>query len=247
MTSQEWKETYDRLFAAFPGLYAWLLDSCPKDASNLPRVRETLEVWFTTLKAFSKQEVGAVIDSWITGTRRPPEAYQRELTAIIIRQSVLFDRSRNKPAEVDTVPAVGRRKRDLNAPSLAKAIAKALEAKASGHTDAECQAIMERELASFTVIEDHRRYKCCICFDSGLRHIWAEQDIEEIKRGELVEGDVINRVVCGCICDRGAQRSEYHAGWPQGKMARFDAMRHCPIDKDPFEFARKPRVTEWVA
>ena len=84
MTDTEWSEFNSELLATLPDLYAWLQKS-----PDMPR---TMRVWRKILDGCSIDECRAVLDAWMVGTREPPKAYEREMTATIMRSYILRNR-----------------------------------------------------------------------------------------------------------------------------------------------------------
>lgn len=246
LTEQDWKEVYDRLFVSFPGLYNWLLDSCPK-VDGRPNVRGTLEVWRHTLQSCTKRELMSVLDSWISGDRKPPEAYNRELTALTLKSCVLFDRSKNAPKRKQEDYA--RLPSDQNVPSIFAAVANCLKIREEGGTDEQVRNQLEQELAKFSNSGTREpTYRCWICRDSGVRLVWRVDELDQIRQGKFQRGVRLHSYGVGCICEKGAAMSASDAGWKHGRMARYDAEIHCDVSKDPFEFVEQSiRGKEWVA
>ena len=87
MTDQEFERFVKRLFVSFPDLYEWL-------HNNSPDPLETQVVWFETLKTCSSEECLHVLSDWIEGRRPVFKAYERGQVALLIRQSVYFDRDK---------------------------------------------------------------------------------------------------------------------------------------------------------
>jgi hypothetical protein len=89
MTQTEFDDFYKRLFIAFPGLREHV-----NAKSNQPKA--TLAVWQRTLAEVAIEEADAVLDDWIEGRASPPAGYERDYTAILIRQRVLHRRSKER-------------------------------------------------------------------------------------------------------------------------------------------------------
>ena len=89
MTEKEFEGFYDRLFVAFPALKEHL-----NGKSSNPLA--TLAVWQRTLAEVTIEEADAVLDDWIEGRASPPAGYERDYTAILIRQRVLHRRSKER-------------------------------------------------------------------------------------------------------------------------------------------------------
>lgn len=87
MTDQEFTVFAKRLFIAFPDLWEWL-----QEKSIDPK--GTQEVWRDTLRACSMDECLQVLEDWIVGKRQSFKAYERAQVALMIRQSVFFDRDK---------------------------------------------------------------------------------------------------------------------------------------------------------
>lgn len=89
MTREEFKQFTRALFVQFPGLNQWHQEKSPDPAA-------TRESWYRSLSDVSLVEAMGVLADWETGKRQPPQAYERELIAIVIRQSVYLDRDRER-------------------------------------------------------------------------------------------------------------------------------------------------------
>lgn len=91
MNATEWKSFSDELFVSFPGLLKHINDS--------PKPTATLASWQETLDLITLDEARSVLNAWKTGQKDPPKAFERDYTAIVIRQSVMFDRDRKRRFE----------------------------------------------------------------------------------------------------------------------------------------------------
>lgn len=87
MTKEEFKKFRKHLFAAFPDLMEWL-------RANSPDIELTCNMWERTLANCELTECLHVLDDWITGKRPAFKPYERSTIAVLIRQSVQFDRER---------------------------------------------------------------------------------------------------------------------------------------------------------
>ncbi len=91
MNRSEFKVFTDRLFTAFPGLLSNINSSLnPKG---------TLETWYTSLASVDASEANWVLDSWLSGSREPPKAFERDYVAIMIRSLVARRRSDQSAAQ----------------------------------------------------------------------------------------------------------------------------------------------------
>ena len=87
MTNQEFSTFAKRLFTAFPDVWEWM-------NANSPNPTGTQEVWREVLKDCTLAECLLVLDSWLTGKRPLFKAYERGQLAVMIRQSVYFERDK---------------------------------------------------------------------------------------------------------------------------------------------------------
>lgn len=87
MTSAEFETLSKRLFTAMPDLWEWL-------ASNSPDPKGTQATWRDCLRDCTLVECLHVLDDWIMGRRPAPKAYERADVARMLRQSVMFDRTK---------------------------------------------------------------------------------------------------------------------------------------------------------
>ena len=87
MTDSEFSTFAKRLFSSFPELWEWLnnKDKCP-DPTGMQ------EAWRDTLRTCRLDECLFVLDGWISETREPFSPFERGRVALVMRQSVYFDR-----------------------------------------------------------------------------------------------------------------------------------------------------------
>lgn len=89
MTTDEFKKFRRHLFAAFPDLMEWL-------SANSPDIELSISIWEKSLSDCSLVECMLVLDDWLTGKRPAFKAYERSQVAIMLRQSVQFDRDKER-------------------------------------------------------------------------------------------------------------------------------------------------------
>lgn len=89
MTSSEFETWQNRLFIMQPSLLGWL-------KQNSPDYRETLKLWFQTLRPYRLDECLLVLQQWATGVYEPPKAYERDNFALHVRSSVELKRDRQR-------------------------------------------------------------------------------------------------------------------------------------------------------
>jgi len=89
MISSEFETWQNRLFIMQPSLLGWL-------KANSPDYRETLKLWFHTLKPYRLDECLLVLDEWANGIYEPPKAYERDNFALHVRASVELKRDRRR-------------------------------------------------------------------------------------------------------------------------------------------------------
>lgn len=87
MNQAEFRKFATRLFTAFPDVWEWLQEKSPDP-------KGTQEVWRETLEHCRIDECLHVLDDWINGKRPVFKAYERGQIALMIRQSVFFDRDK---------------------------------------------------------------------------------------------------------------------------------------------------------
>ena len=87
MQRQEFNQFCKSLFSQFPGLYKWLQDASPD-------LNGTLNHWEKILEPITLAEAMGVLADFTEGRKNPPEAYEREHFARVIRQMVFLDRDR---------------------------------------------------------------------------------------------------------------------------------------------------------
>lgn len=115
MTSDEFERLRHHLFVAFPDLYEWLEEKSPD-------MNATLALWHKSLADCTLVECMCIIDDWLTAKRPVFKGFEKSQVAIIMRQSVLFDRAKanKKNAElseherVQTIGEEYRKTRDKN-------------------------------------------------------------------------------------------------------------------------------------
>lgn len=86
MTDPEFTKWMNRLRVAFPDVWEWL--------SGFSDCAETQACWRQTLRPFSLSECLLIIESWITRTRPVPKRYEFGQLAIIVANSIEFDRAK---------------------------------------------------------------------------------------------------------------------------------------------------------
>lgn len=87
MTDAEFSTFAKRLFITFPDVWEWL-------NANSPDPAETQRVWRGVLKDYRLDECLIAIEAWATGRKPIFKAYERAQIAILIRQSVQFERDK---------------------------------------------------------------------------------------------------------------------------------------------------------
>lgn len=252
MTDAEWKDLRSYLFACYPNLREWLERVCAKDSEGVADVRSTLDVWRKQIGDCTLEECKSIIEDWLhqRNNRKAPEYREYQDTALLIRSQVMFERSKLRKASdaSESMDRPARRGRDKDAPSLAVALAKAMTMKASGIDEAEIEAEISKSLGPSDPLNEPR-YHCHACLDSGIREVVHPDDIEAIRKGRLVAGDPLHYAATACnSCEKGERVYEAKST-PSGKkvqIARFNQIDHCLRSDDPFTFASKPRVMEWV-
>jgi hypothetical protein len=105
VTSAEFETFAKRLFTAFPDIWEWLTNTSPDP-------KGTQATWRDTLQTCSLQECLLVVDSWITGKRPFPKAYERAQIAMTIRSAVMWDRDAEKKKNATEVEAAKYVKRE---------------------------------------------------------------------------------------------------------------------------------------
>lgn len=93
MTRDEFNRLVTHVFEAFPSTGKFLRDVCVGGD-----VRPTLETWFRTLERVTFTEAMDVLAAWIDGSLSPPEAYERDKTALVMRSQALFARDKQARA-----------------------------------------------------------------------------------------------------------------------------------------------------
>lgn len=99
MTSTEFEIFAKRLFTAFPDYWEWL-------SSTSPDPKGTQSSWRDTLRDCTLPECLLVLDSWITGKRPFPKAYERSQVALNVRQSVMWDRDAEKKKQATQAESI---------------------------------------------------------------------------------------------------------------------------------------------
>ena len=91
MTNEEFASFTSRLFTAFPCMWDWL-------QSNSPDPLGTQAIWRDTLRPYTANECLLVLESWVSGRRPAPKAYERSHVALMVKQSIEFDRDKQRQA-----------------------------------------------------------------------------------------------------------------------------------------------------
>lgn len=89
MTRDEFNRLVKDIFEAFPSTGKYLRDVCVGGD-----MRPTLETWYRTLERITFAEALAVLAAWIDGSLAPPEAYERDKTALVMRAQAMFERDK---------------------------------------------------------------------------------------------------------------------------------------------------------
>lgn len=89
MTSTDFEIFAKRLFTAFPDYWEWL-------SSTSPDPKGTQASWRDTLRDCTLPECLLVLDSWISGKRPLPKAYDRSQVALTVKQAVMWERDAEK-------------------------------------------------------------------------------------------------------------------------------------------------------
>lgn len=88
MTDPEFSTWIQRLFVCFPDVMEWLY--------GFEFWRQTQETWRDTLRPYTLTECLLIIDSWLTRKRPVPKRYEFGQMAIIVANSVEFDRAKDR-------------------------------------------------------------------------------------------------------------------------------------------------------
>lgn len=144
MTHDEFERFLKTLFAQLPGLWLWLNETSP----NLPA---TTASWERTLANVTFFEGLHVLADWESGAKSPPAAYERELVAVVIRQSVMRDRDLSRRRDSRQALSVEARRREyrptaLGIPSVRDAYERGRELRKRYIEGIVEQATYEREL-----------------------------------------------------------------------------------------------------
>ncbi len=145
MTRAEFEQFMKTLFEQLPGLWQWLNESSP----NVPA---TTASWERTLANVTFAEALLVLADWESGAKTPPAAYERELVAVVIRQSVMRDRDLDRRRDSRQKLSVEVRRREyrpsaLGIPSVRAAYEQGKELRARYLSDTIDEAAYERELS----------------------------------------------------------------------------------------------------
>lgn len=92
MTDEEFSVFAKRLFVTFPDVWEWL-------NANSPDPAETQRIWREVLRDYRLDECLLAIDAWATGRKPIFKAYERAQIAILVRQSVQFEREKDRQRE----------------------------------------------------------------------------------------------------------------------------------------------------
>jgi hypothetical protein len=81
---------YDEAFVAFPGVLEWVNEKSPQP-------KETIKIWAKTIAKVTLEEAREVLTRWLDGDCSRPKPYEREVFAVLLRESVIDLRtSRNR-------------------------------------------------------------------------------------------------------------------------------------------------------
>lgn len=92
MTDEEFTGFAKCLFVAFPDIWEWL-------QANSPDPWATQAVWRGVLRPYSLEDCVLVMDGWLTGKRPMFKHYEKAQIAMVIRQSIEFDRDKQRQRE----------------------------------------------------------------------------------------------------------------------------------------------------
>jgi hypothetical protein len=95
MNDSEFEKFLKSVFVAFPDIWEWV--------RQLPDGKATMATWKQSLRSCTLAECAIVLDDWIEARTPAPKAYERSLTATMIRSAVEQQRAidRRKEIKVD--------------------------------------------------------------------------------------------------------------------------------------------------
>jgi hypothetical protein len=95
MNDSEFEKFLKSVFVAFPDIWEWV--------RQLPDGKATMATWKQSLRSCTLAECALILDDWIEARTPAPRAYERSLTATMIRSAVEQQRAidRRKEIKVD--------------------------------------------------------------------------------------------------------------------------------------------------
>ncbi len=238
---KEFPTFLDRLYAAFPDILEWV-------KQNSPDIALTQGAWAQTLKPCTLEECNKVLSDWINAVHPPPKGYERSQVALIIRQSVMQDRDEARRAKaekprgpLDHVPDLRGSSKDI--PSIAHALARALDLKSKGANDQVIELEIKKMLPAVKDNFDEPRYRCPTCRDRGVVCVWNPDEMDKIRDGKLSRGCILHQSAVACSCTAGDKiyNGRASASSKGVQIARL-SHRHCRVEQDPFHFVSQESV-----
>jgi hypothetical protein len=241
LTNEEGKRFVRELLIAFPAF--------DDVARSSPDIGATHRSWIAAWESVTYAECSTVLRELIDSGQISYDDYRAP--GPFIRRLVMFNRSRGVKSEEERIGfKPNRKRRDYTGSPMAAALAKALEMRREGRSQAE----IDRHLESCFPIDptNEPRYLCHLCCDRGLVQVWRPDFINRLPVDELHRGHTYS-VACHCssgerMNDRIKDDRKRLPVYSSGAYCRF---RDVGIEEDRSDLAdwlaenARP-VREWV-
>lgn len=221
MTDQEFKSWASKYFLAFPDARAWL-----KAQGDHETQATVMRGWFSALAQVQLDEAELVLVKMTAGDLPAVGGFpsDRQQTAVTIRQHIFDQRNRRNTRTTSSVPeAEYYAPRSTKAIECATALAGLLKDIAAGVPRDEA---LKRWIPA-TDPERLPRYRCILCFDSGLRKVWSPRTMHDARSGE-VKPRGHYQCMTRCTCAQGGRES-------LKELSQFDELRWCEVGNGTFD------------
>lgn len=224
MNTTEFETWWTEHKLCFPDTRNWVRGLGAEDGQAM------LKGWQRALSDVELVDALEVTNRIVSGDEEPIKAYERELTASVVRRLARKAKDRRcEPVLRDEASERYRRPQDrgrLATGNMAKALERTEELAKQGVPPSQIldQVLAEMPEAFPENEYTDRRYKCNRCLDSGTVEVWTNKAVKLVREGEINgrEGCLVAAVFCDCrLGERGDEKEI------KTKIVRFNPKEHC--------------------
>lgn len=236
MTNEEFNDFSKRLFIAFPSILDWLRNKSPD-------MLATQAVWRKTLAGYTLAECDAVLERWVEGDLPPPNAYERDVTAVFIRQVIERDRSQKRTVSLAKKQEYEDGLKFSGAspigPIMASLIALAKRGVSMFQVRKELNQLLPSEAAY-----NQPRYRCAMCLDRGLVEVWRNDLARNVDQRKIKLEDAYGSYNVACVCSAGDHYATANKYWHA--VPRYSPDQFCRWKNESLE-EEQARLQSWLA